>query len=180
MTITVHNFSLRSLSPLLMNNPESMKGGSQALGAKKIPSPEDEAAAKVYKLKNGNLCLHSNMFRASLLAGCVGKRIGKTGAATMVAAGVFCVNEETPLFSHKGKPIKEYEIHKHRAVVQKQGVNRARPLIREWKAEVAFEIDDDFITLEQVREIFGFAGRIAGVGDWRPNKKGSMGRYMLE
>lgn len=180
MAIEVRTFRVEGISSLLMNNPQGMDGGAPKMGAKKIPTPEEEAAAKVYRLEDGSLYLPSISFRSSLLRGCVGKRIGKVGAASQVAAGVFNAEPETPLIDPEtGEPITEYRIHKTRCVVQKQGVIRARPEIPRWAADVVFEIDTDFVTVEQVRELLGIAGRIAGVGDWRPEKKGPHGRYRV-
>lgn len=181
MTIEVHTFHVEGISSLLMNNPAGMGGGQPTMGAKKIPTPEEEAAAKVYRSADGTLYLPSIQFRSSLLNGCTGKRIGKVGAARQVSAGVFNVETETPLKTpgKSGKPIKDYRIHQTRAVVQKQGVIRARAEVPEWAADVVFEIDTDFITVDQVRELLNVAGRIAGVGDWRPAKKGPHGRYRV-
>jgi hypothetical protein len=181
MAIGVRKFRVEGISSLLMNSPHGMaRGGSAKLDTKKIPSPEDEAASKVYKQDDGTLFLPSISFRSSLLKGCTGRRIGKVGAATRVAAGVFNVETETPLFDpESGEPIKDYRVHVTRCVVQRNGVMRARPEIPRWAAEVVFEVDDDFVTVEQVKELLGIAGRIAGVGDWRPEKKGPYGRFKV-
>ena len=66
-----------------------------------------------------------------------------------------------------------------RAVVQKNGILRSRPIIPVWAVDVIFEIDDDFIVPSQVLSLMNDAGRIAGVGDWRPAKKGRYGRYKV-
>lgn len=182
MAIAVHKFRVVGISALLMNNPMAMGGGGEKkMGAKKIPSPDEEAAAKVYRLDDGQLYLPSICFRSSLLRGCTGKRIGKVGAAGQVAAGVFNVGTEVRLVHPKtGKPIKDYAVHTTRCVVQKNGVIRARPMVHEWACEVPFEVDDDFVTQNHVRELLGIAGRIAGVGDWRPQTRGPYGRYRVD
>ena len=154
------------------------------MGTKKIPSPEEEAASKVYAEKNGRgkpeLYAKSIWFRSALMRATVGKRIGKVGAKTMVSAGVFIVEDHIPLMTKKGKPITDYEINVSRAVVQKAGIMRARPEIREWCCRLPLEIDDEFITPGQVLELMNVAGKLAGAGDWRPEKGGHHGRFSAE
>ena len=57
---------------------------------------------------------------------------------------------------------------------------RARPRFNEWACMVAFEIDQDFVSTEVVLELFNRAGKVAGVGDFRPGKQGIYGRYKVE
>lgn len=182
MTIAVHKFRVEGISSLLMNNPSSMAGGggTPKLGVKHIPTPEIEAASKVYRNDGKELVMPSIAFRSSLLRGCVGKKIGKTGAATKVAGGVFAIEPMTPLIDPQtSEPITEYRVHVTRCVVQRNGVIRGRPEIPKWAAEILFEVDTDFIEPDQVRELLSIAGRIAGVGDWRPEKRGPHGRYKV-
>ena len=71
-----------------------------------------------------------------------------------------------------------------RAVVQGQGVLRARARVPEWQTEVEFEYDPDFVTPEIIAEAFSIAGRVVGIGDYRPRcprgKGGPFGRFSVE
>jgi hypothetical protein len=40
-----------------------------------------------------------------------------------------------------------------------------------------FEINDDFLAPDQVFDLLGQGGLLAGLGDWRPEKGGRYGRY---
>jgi hypothetical protein len=171
-------YEVTGISSLLQNNPASMARGGEGLGMKKIPSPQDEAAAKVYRNENGQIFIPAISFRSSLLGACTGRRIGKVSAASKVSAGVFNAETQCPLYHPKtGKPITEYRLHSVRCVVQKNGVTRTRPEIPEWACKVALEIDTDFVSPDLVLELLSSAGRICGVGDWRPQKRGPHGRY---
>jgi hypothetical protein len=181
MTIKICEFEVEGISNILMHNPKGMvRTDDGKLGKKRIPTPEDEAAASVYRNGGGELVMPTTAFKSSLLRGCSGKRIGKVSAAGQVAAGVFEVEQYTPLLNPKnGEPLTDYRVHVARVVVQRNGVMRARGEVGPWKATVAFEVDDDFVTEGQVRELLNIAGRIAGVGDWRPQTKGRFGRYRV-
>jgi hypothetical protein len=175
-------FKITGLGPLLMNNPESMGGGPGKPKAKKIPLPKDEADAKVYKARNGKkdqLYLPAAAFRGALIGGCKGKKMGKVGAAGQVMAGVFTVDKKCFLCRPKTKkPIADYDqIHTCRAVVVKAGVLRSRPEILQWACDFTVTVDDDFIDVKQVLELLNLGGKIAGVGDFRIEKKGEHGRF---
>ncbi len=43
-------------------------------------------------------------------------------------------------------------------------------MIKDWATKVAFEVDEEFVTVDAVAGIFNISGRMAGVGDWRPQK----------
>jgi hypothetical protein len=174
-------FEVAGVSALLMNNPSSMiNGASQGLGKKSIPTPEEEAAAKVYKLGSGQLFLPSIMFRSSILAAASGLRIGKKPAKQILAAALFVASETCPLFHPKtGTEITDYEIDVRRAVVQRAAVCRARPLVKEWFTTVEFWLEPELLEAAVVKDIFELAGAIVGIGDYRPQKTGPFGRYTV-
>jgi hypothetical protein len=47
-------------------------------------------------------------------------------------------------------------------------VMRTRPSFRAWKATTVVEYDDAVLTFSDVQELVEDAGRLVGVGDWRP------------
>lgn len=49
LVLPVYEFYVEGLTPLVMNSPHAMRGPDDALGRKKIPTPEDEAASKAYR-----------------------------------------------------------------------------------------------------------------------------------
>jgi hypothetical protein len=182
MSVSIVSFKITGLSPLLMNNPLSMGGGGGGLKTKKIPSPKDESDAKVYRDEEGNLYLPALMFRSALLGACAGRRLGKVGAKGVIAGSVFNTDVNTTLMDpDTGKPIREWKINVMRAVVQGNGVQRARPEIPKWSCNIDLEVDHDFIPDAQlVCDLLNIAGKVRGVGDFRPQKMGPYGRFSAE
>lgn len=174
-------FKIKGLSPLLQNNPASMSRSNGSLGTKKIPKPEDEAAAKCYKDEEGHFYILSEAFRASIVGkggAASGRRIGKFTASSRACAGIFTVEPRATLLDSKnGRPLKKYSIDTRRAVIQGQGVLRSRPCFQNWMVRLPLEIDEDFVTVDQVLELLNIAGKVAGVGDFRPQRRGSFGRF---
>lgn len=178
---TLH-IKLKGLSPLLMNNPTSMgrvEGG--ALSRKVIPMPDDEAASKRYLLPDGNFYIPAIAVRSSMLNGARGYRIGRRPAREILAAAVILTDEVFPIFRN-GKPIpgSNYQIEIRRAVVQRQGVMRARPKIDlPWEVECIFGFNSELANLEQVKTALTTAGQAIGLLDYRPERSGWFGRFEI-
>ncbi|MEZ6097264.1 MAG: hypothetical protein R3C03_24075 [Pirellulaceae bacterium] len=77
--------------------------------------------------------------------------------------------------------MKRYEIHSCRAVVQRAGIIRHRPKFNDWGCLLALEVDTEMLPdVSIVQELLNIAGKIIGVGDWRPEKLGTFGRFSAE
>ena len=55
-------------------------------------------------------------------------------------------------------------------------VMRTRPMFRNWSCVVVAQYDPDVLNLRDVEEIATDAGRLCGIGDWRPKH----GRFHVE
>jgi hypothetical protein len=177
-------FKIKGISNLLQNNPASMSKNNGSLGMKRIPTPEEEAAAKCYRDENGNFYILSEAFRASIVGkggSATGRRIGKFSAASRTCAGIFTVEPRATILDQKnGKPVKKYSIDTRRAVIQNQGILRSRASFENWMVRLPLEIDEDFVTVNQVLDLLNIAGKVAGVGDFRPQRRGCFGRFTAE
>lgn len=172
-------FRIEGLSSLLQNNPASMRPTPTGVTVKKIPTPVAEAESKVYQ-RDGAFFIPAIAFRSCLLACCTGRKINKKAAIASMSPGVFNVEEECFLVDPKtDKPLKEYEIYTCRAVVMRAGVLRSRPMFRKWACDLALEVDLDFVNVAIVHEMLALAGKAIGIQDFRPQKKGTFGRFKV-
>jgi hypothetical protein len=174
-------FKVTGESALLMNSPAKMKIPSRGISTKRIPLPDEEAESGCYRLPSGQLYLPSTHFYGTILLGASGQKIGKKAAAQIIAAGLFQVEECFPLYDpENGKPIKDYEIDTRRAVVQRAAVMRSRPKVPKWETIVSFQYEPLLLCEETIFSTLALAGRVVGVGDYRPAKKGPFGRFSVE
>ena len=182
-TKNVVTFEVRGIGlGLLQHNPGGMSQRQGAMGAKRIPEPEVEAAAGVYRDADGFIAMRASAFRSAILSACKNFKIGKDTAIARMAPGVLEVGDEFCRLLHPAtkEPLTKWEVDIRRAVVQRQAVLRARPLFREWLTYVTFEIDVDFVTEEQVLDRFCAAGKAKGVGDYRIEKRGRFGQFEVK
>lgn len=177
----VFRFRITGLSPILQNNPAKMQNGSSSglKSGRRQYSPEDEAESGVYRNERGEIYVPTHAFRAALFKASVSRKIGKASAKTIVGAAVFPVETNCVLLSKStGKPIKKYEVHSTRAVVQRAGVIRSRPMISDWVCDLALEIDTEMLPDPKlVEQLLNIAGKVAGLLDWRPGVGGIFGRF---
>jgi hypothetical protein len=167
---------------LLMHNPAGMSQRKEGgIGPKVIPTPEVEAEAGCYRMPSGQLYLPTTHFRAAILLAAAGQKIEKKSAKLILSAGLFAVEEYAPLIDPKtGNPLRDYEIDIRRAVVQKQGISRARPKVPNWQALVAFQYEPMLVNPGIIMKVFDLAGAIIGVGDFRVARGGPFGRFSVE
>jgi hypothetical protein len=54
---------------------------------------------------------------------------------------------------------------------------RTRPHFREWTCVVPGVLDETLVDFDDLCEVFVLGGKLIGVGDWRPEKKGPYGKF---
>ena len=173
-------FTLEGASPLIMHSPRGMRAASEPeLGRKTIPLPDEEAEAGAYRLPDGALCFPAVGVRNCILKAAVGIRLGKKAAQPYFAASLLPADMMFPLTNAEGEPLREYVVDIQRAVVQRQGIMRARPRIDPpWFLVCTFRWGG-LISQDQLRETINVAGNVVGIGDYRIERKGWFGQFRL-
>ena len=59
-------------------------------------------------------------------------------------------------------------------------IMRTRALFREWRAEVVVDCLDELVDSLALERWANIAGRLIGLGDWRPDCSGEYGRFTVE
>ena len=180
--LKTYRFRVVGVSPLLMHNPASMANSGEAR-RKTIPTPEEEAEAGCYRDSDGMLVFPSVAFRNAVLKAAGGLKIGRKTLRSILshirmdAEYVRLVDPET------GEPLRDYDIDIRRAVVQRQGVHRARPRLDRWAAELGFVVETEIVpqNIEEIlAKVLNEAGYTVGVGDYRLEKNGWFGMFDVQ
>jgi hypothetical protein len=135
----------------------------------------DNVESYVYRNEAGEVCLPGEYVRGAIVAAAKFRqdpRSPRKSAMDLFKAGVISL---TPLAS-LGTKAWDYE-DRRRVVVQRNGITRVRPAMRVgWKADFDFMVNlPEYIDAPFLREVLGMAGRLIGVGDFRP----TYGRFDL-
>lgn len=64
-------------------------------------------------------------------------------------------------------------------VINKNKVIGTRPIFKQWAAELQISYETDLVDEDTVIQIVSAAGRYVGLGDWRPEKRGKHGRFVV-
>ena len=168
--------SIKGISPLLMHRFDVSDAASG--GPVKVPDSAEEAAEKAaYRLPDGMLYVPAENVRAALVAAAVyEKGRGRASLQKYAAAAIFVSPQALELGTDK------YEIDARPVVVPatRGRVIRYRPRLDKWGLTFYLEYDDELLTEEQVRRIVDHCGSKVGLLDFRPQKKGPFGRFMVE
>lgn len=75
----------------------------------------------------------------------------------------------------------KYEVFRISAVnpMTKGRMMTERPKYNKWKAEFEIILNDPAVPVSVINEILEHAGKYVGVGDWRPEKKGMFGKFLI-
>ena len=65
-------------------------------------------------------------------------------------------------------------------VVQRSRINRTRAQFEEWACTFVLDCDDELIDASKIDAWLRIAGKRIGLGDWRPEKSGMRGRFIVK
>ena len=172
----VVHVELRGVADLLLHrwNPEAVDAKAAAKknsAAKKM----DDLESYVYRCDNGNLGVPGEYVRQSLITAAKFRqdpRSPRKSAMDLFKAGVVALTPVADLGVDKW----DYE-DRRRAVIQRQGINRVRPAMRTgWMVGIDLMVNvPEYISATLLQEVLENAGRLVGIGDFRP----TFGRFSV-
>ena len=128
----------------------------------------DNIESYVYRNDAGEICLPGEYLQQAIIHSAKFKqdpRSPRKSAMDLYKAGVVCLTTLASLGS------KEWDyLDTRRVMVQRAGVNRVRPAMHAgWKATFDFQVlVPEYIDRNSLREVVEQAGRLIGLGDFRP------------
>jgi hypothetical protein len=168
--------AIDGVAPILFHrwNCEAVETKAKAAKGSRAKKTDD-IESFIYRNDAGHICLPGEYLRQSIITAAKFKqdpRSPRKSAMDLFKAGIVSL---TPLAS-LGK--KEWDfIDQRRVTVQRNGITRMRPAMREgWKAEIELMVNlPEYIPPMFLRQVLDDAGRLVGVGDFRP----TYGRFTI-
>ena len=174
MTEKIYEVQIKGVSPLLQNK---FKGGEPDTSTKKktATTKENNVEDSLYSHPNGETYHPSEAIRQALIEAGKAFKKGKSNLSKTFASFAM-VNPEAI-------PLKEKWVVDRRAVVipsTKGRVMRNRAKFEEWTLKFDVTIlDSDEINEKTLHDALDYAGHYIGIGDYRPQKKGMYGRFIV-
>lgn len=176
-------------SALLTHNERTANVGDEvaramkAITSKRTKTDDDHAelarlefCGGVYVTAEGTVGLPTwNIFR-SIQDGAKLNRLGK-----QVERGLFVAGADIVPITHDGPTTPDAMfaagcVDQRSVKVGQQKVTRTRPVFRNWSVSADFVLDTETLRLDELTMIVENAGRMVGIGDYRPR----FGRYTCE
>lgn len=168
---------ITGVTPLLQNKPEDYGFDTEWVEKKASNDYEKEALKKVYVDSDGNIYQPSTHIERALIE--AGKKVRVKGSGKATYSKLFGSMVTIPQMDIPHlQP--EWTVFKALVVIPstKGRVMRYRPMFKEWKLQFIIEFEDE-IPADVVKQALEIAGSYVGIGDWRPEKKGKFGRFMV-
>lgn len=143
----------------------------KAKTAKAPKDPERDFQESLYEHPDGGYGFPCVAFKAAAVGAC---RF-TDGLKMTTARGAFHVNGE--LAKIEGEPTKREDMVR---VGMGTADIRYRGEFKEWRTTLSVTYNADAITVSQIVNLFNLAGFGVGVGEWRPERDGSYGRFSVQ
>lgn len=136
---------------------------------------EDDLESYVYRTPSGNLAVPSEYFRMSIINAAKYKqdpRSPRKSAMDLFKAGIVALDELCDI----GQKDWDY-LDRRRVTIQRNGITRCRPALASgWKCTALLQVLlPEYISPQLLNETVQAAGRLVGVGDFRP----TFGRFAV-
>lgn len=186
MSQVLIDVTIEGTTPLLCNRftdaaAMAATGGDRpAAPAGDKGTPREQAEGKLYIGHNGKVMIpQPNIFRCIIDAGTFfkcGKNKVTTQKSSIIPACIEIQGIEIPI-QHKDP----WEVDT-RAVRNPSTGGRFlcyRPSFNDWRLSFVLSVDTDLMNVKLVRQIIDAAGKRIGLGDFRPDRKGPFGKFVV-
>ena len=128
----------------------------------------DDVESYVYRTENGTLAIPGEYLRGSIINAAKFRQDPRSPRKSAMDLFKAAIVVTSPLAS---LGVKEWDyLDRRRVMIQRQGINRTRPAMRiGWQATFDLLVMlPEYVDRQMLRETIESAGRLIGVGDFRP------------
>ncbi|MBU0959154.1 MAG: hypothetical protein KKB31_04370 [Nanoarchaeota archaeon] len=173
-----YKVTIQGISPLLMNRPSALIGDISKERTQADVSPKEQAKLKLYVNEKGKLYQPETHIKGSLVESGKNQKVVGKGKATYSKIVGYAVEINPFEIIHKKQGWIPYSVLAVNPSTKGRNLLH-RPMLKEWELDFEVVFDEEQISAVVLKEIFDRAGRIVGIGDWRPAKKGRFGKFQL-
>lgn len=155
-------------------NNESVAEKAAAKKGSKIKKTDD-VESFVYRNDEGILCISGEQLRMSIVQSAKFRqdpRSSRKSAMDLYKAGIVVLTDLAPV------GLKDWDyMDMRRVVIQKSAITRSRPALKKgWQSEFEIMVNvPEYISHSDLNETIAMAGRLIGIGDFRP----TFGRFNI-
>ncbi len=174
---------IKGTSPLLINRfketdeqPQKMKKSSK----KDYGTPREQAEKTAYFDEESKLLwVPTAWIKGAIQAVASDYKLPGTRKSVKSVSGGAIVPVFERAFFDEAYTLNQIEIDSRPCVIQRARIMRHRARLEKWSLQFELEIDDEILDSSNVHEILTDAGRRVGIGDYRPQRGGPFGRFIV-
>jgi len=166
---------IEGITPLLMNRfrDSQIEGKSTKKGEQK----EIDIKDKLYLDEAGKPYLPAVYIQRALID--AGKRLQvrgqKKATYSKIVGSVVSIEPEALVLEGKYVPFRISAVNP----MTKGRMMVTRPRFDKWASEFEIDVQGDSVGFETMNQLLVEAGQSTGIGDWRPEKKGKFGKFVV-
>lgn len=174
---------IEGASPLLINRFKENDEITQAVKKstkKDYGTPREQAEATAYRDdKTGLIWIPTTWITGAIKTVSSDYKLpGTRKSIKSVIGGVVIPVAEKAYFDGKLK-LADIEVDSRPVVIQRARIMRHRARLENWSVEFEIEIDETIVPVKNIHELLTDAGKRAGLGDFRPQRGGPFGRFLV-
>jgi len=180
--------TIQGTTPLLQHRfgesaEADVKKTTRRISIQDTKTPREHAEAVSYVLPNGNFWIPGAAFAKLMTEAAGGHKIrgSRKSAKFIVPAAVLVLDDAVVLHGEDRVPLAGFEVDSRPVVIPatKGRVMRHRPRFDKWGATFKVRINEELLSPDFVHQILVEGGQQIGVGDFRPEKRGPYGTFMV-
>lgn len=173
---------IQGISPLLIHRFQEeaeVRSKMKKAGKKDYGTPREQAERAAYKDDDGKIWIPSACVKGAIQSVASDYKLPSSRKSVKSVSGGAIIPSDEKIYFDEGYSVSDVEIDSRPVVVQRARVMRHRPRLETWTLSLNLEIDDEILDVENVHQILSDAGRRSGIGDFRPQKGGPFGRFIV-
>jgi hypothetical protein len=173
---------IEGISPILINRfkeESEIKQVMKKAGKKDYGTPREQANATAYQDPDGRIWIPSSWIKGAIQTVASDYKLPSSRKSVKSVSGGAIIPTEEKLYFLEKYTTKNIEIDSRPCVVQRARIMRHRARLEVWSVECVLEIEEDIIPTDEVHQMLTDAGRRAGIGDFRPQRGGPFGRFVI-
>lgn len=185
MAMRLINVEIKGVTPLLIHRFSEEAEAAKATRNIEVKTrdPREEATKHAYIASDGTYYFSAFSITSSMgNAGSNHKMKGSRKTLKfIVPAAVRLLTDAITILDETGKPAKTFEVDSRPVTIPatKGRIMRHRPRWNQWGAQFQLHINEDMLAIDSAHTLLNEAGMSYGIGDFRPEKRGPFGTFLV-
>jgi hypothetical protein len=175
---------IKGTAPLLVHRFTEQSETSKATRRVKVGNtdPREEAKNNAYIAEDGTFYVSAFSIPSAMAnAGSNHKMRGSRKTLRFIVPSAVMMRQDTITILNGDGPAPDFEVDSRPVTIPatKGKIMRHRPRFNSWNMKFNLQINDNMLDLDDAHMLLNEAGQTVGIGDFRPEKRGPFGTFLV-